>query len=177
FDRAVRRGAFVTPADDLAAALYETTQSALSSLGFEAYEVSNHARGRAARSRHNLIYWRGQDYVGVGPGAHGRLTFDGQRHATEAPRAIAAYIARVETVGIGAKPERLAPRERALERLLMGLRTIEGVDRSDLEPLGIAPGRFDDLDGLVSLTEGRLVATARGRPVLDRIVAELADAA
>ena len=79
FDRAVRRGVF-RPADDLAGeALYDTTRQVLEAAGFEAYEVSNHAKGEAARSRHNLVYWRGQDYVGAGPGAHGRLTLDGVR--------------------------------------------------------------------------------------------------
>jgi coproporphyrinogen III oxidase-like Fe-S oxidoreductase len=71
FDRAVGRGKLVVPDEDLAAALFETTQSVLEAAGFDAYEVSNHARGEAARSRHNLVYWRGHDYVGVGPGAHG----------------------------------------------------------------------------------------------------------
>ena len=72
FDRAVRRGAFAPADPDLAARLYETTHAVLEAEGFEAYEVSNHARGEAARSRHNLAYWRGDDYLGVGPGAHGR---------------------------------------------------------------------------------------------------------
>ena len=74
FDRAVRRGRFAPADPDLAARLYETTQAVLEAEGFDAYEVSNHARGAAARSRHNLVYWRGEDYVGAGPGAHGRLT-------------------------------------------------------------------------------------------------------
>ena len=75
FDRAVRRGLFAPPTDDLAAELYETTQSALTAAGFEAYEVSNHARGLAARARHNLVYWRGEDYAGVGPGREQYVRF------------------------------------------------------------------------------------------------------
>ncbi len=75
FDRAVGRRAFAPPGDELAASLYETTQTVLEAAGFDAYEVSNHARGISARSRHNLAYWTGQDYVGAGPGAHGRLSF------------------------------------------------------------------------------------------------------
>jgi oxygen-independent coproporphyrinogen-3 oxidase len=176
FDRAVRRGLFAPPPDDLAADLYETTQSALSAAGFEAYEVSNHARGLAARSRHNLVYWRGEDYAGVGSGAHGRLSLADGRYATEAPRGIRDYIARVEAEGVGADLAPLSPRDRAVERLLMGLRTVEGVARADLEPLAIAPARLADLDGFVRLTDERLVATARGRPVLDRVIAELARA-
>jgi putative oxygen-independent coproporphyrinogen III oxidase len=177
FHRAVRRRVFSPPTDDLAAALYETTQTVLEDLGFEAYEVSNHARGAAARSRHNLSYWRGEDYAGVGPGAHGRWTLANGRHAAETPRGVDAYIDRTRTDGSAAMLERLSLREAALERLLMGLRTSEGVAAGELAPLAIAPERIADLDGLVRLAAGRLTATSRGRPVLDRIIAELADAA
>ncbi|HWD67142.1 MAG TPA: radical SAM family heme chaperone HemW [Caulobacteraceae bacterium] len=177
FDRAVRRRAWAPPESDAAAELYDTTQTVLQSLGFEAYEVSNHARGPAARSRHNLLYWRGEDYLGLGPGAHGRITQGGARVATEAPRAIGAYIDRVWQTGSGAAEAPLQPREQALERLLMGLRTLEGVDLADLAPLQIPESRISDLSGFVERRAGRLAATARGRAVLDRLVAELADAA
>src|SRR5690606_20567291 len=92
FGRAVARGAWTPPDEDLAAALYETTQTVLGDAGFDAYEVSNHARGVAARSAHNLHVWRGGDYLGLGPGAHGRLTLDGVRTASVAHRAIPAYV-------------------------------------------------------------------------------------
>src|SRR6202000_1923947 len=82
FDRAARRGTLVPPDEETPAARDETTQEVLTAAGFDAYEVSNHAGGEAARSRHNLAYWRGWDYVGAGPGAHGRLTLDGRRVAT-----------------------------------------------------------------------------------------------
>jgi oxygen-independent coproporphyrinogen-3 oxidase len=176
FGRAARRGALAPASDDLAADLYEVTQSVLGDLGFEAYEVSNHARGASARSRHNLIYWRGGDYVGVGPGAHGRLTLEGRRLATVAPRAIADYVERVSRFGASAEPEGLDDREAALERLLMGLRTQEGVEMSELAPLNLTSARLDEFSGLTEVRHGRLVATARGRPVLDRVIAELADA-
>lgn len=175
FDRAVRRGVLVPPDSDAGAALYETTQGVLEAAGFEAYEVSNHARGEAARSRHNLVYWRGWDYVGAGPGAHGRLTLQGARHATAAPRGIADYVRAVEG-GAGPEHERLDPRDQALERLLMGLRTVEGVALAELSPLEIPPPRLAGLAdlGLVRLEAGRLIATAEGRPVLDRLTAEIA---
>ncbi|MGA0603592.1 radical SAM family heme chaperone HemW [Caulobacter sp. KR2-114] len=180
FDRAVGRGTLVPPDPDTAAALYETTQAGLEAAGFEAYEVSNHARGEAARSRHNLVYWRGWDYVGAGPGAHGRLTLGGARHATAAPRAIADYGAAI-AAGTGPERERLDPREQALERLLMGLRTVEGVALAELAPLDIPPARLADLAGLGlvrlqgdPLDGGRLIATPSGRPVLDRLTAEIA---
>lgn len=174
FARAARRGDLQTPAEPLAADLFETTQAVLSELGFEAYEISNHARGEAARSRHNLIYWRGGDYIGVGPGAHGRLTQGGLRVATFAPRTVGGYLANVARQGRGAVAEKLAAREVALERLLMGLRTIEGVETAELAPLNIPDHRWSEFEGLAEVRGGRVIATARGRPVLDRIVAELA---
>ena len=180
FDRAVERRRWAPPDEDLAAALYETTGEALSEAGFEAYEVSNHARGPAARSRHNLIYWRGGDWLGLGPGAHGRITDSGgARWSTLTPARIADYVARVSKAGDGlAARERLTPRETALERLMMGLRTFEGVELADLAALDLDPVAVDDLAeaGLLVRAGGRLIATPRGRAVLDRIILELAEA-
>jgi putative oxygen-independent coproporphyrinogen III oxidase len=168
FDRAVRRRTF-TPADpDLAADLYEITQDVLTDAGFDAYEVSNHARGEAARSVHNLAYWRGWDYAGVGPGAHGRLTIDGARLATEAARKVADYIA-----ADGWAEEVLYPREAAIERLLLGLRSVEGVPMADIAALEIDPGQIHGLGGFVTLEDGRLTATPAGRTVLDRVTEAL----
>ncbi len=175
FHRRVQRGTLVPVEPDLAADFYETTQAVLEGAGFEAYEVSNHARGPAARSRHNLIYWRGEDYVGVGPGAHGRLSLGGDRCATVAPDPIDAYLARVKSEGTGSGREPLSSVDAALERLLMGLRTVEGVAVAELAPLNISPGRLTGLKDLVAVTKGRLIATPAGRPVLDRVIAELAD--
>lgn len=177
FDRRAARGLLVPPDPDLAADLYETTQSVLEAAGFEAYEVSNHARGPDARSRHNLLYWRGQDYVGVGPGAHGRLTLAGGRAATVAPRAIGDYVAAVTCAGVSVSPEPLTPRQSALERLLMGLRTSEGVAEAELAPLAMPASRIAALGHLVERRGDRLIATAAGRQVLDRLIAELADGA
>jgi putative oxygen-independent coproporphyrinogen III oxidase len=181
FDRAVARGRWAPPGDDLAAGLFETTQAVLGDAGFEAYEVSNHARGAAARSRHNLIYCRGGDYLGVGPGAHGRITGpDGARWATLTPARIADYVARVEAAGCGvAERTRLTAREAAQERLLMGLRTVEGVARAELAALSLDPAVIDVLvaAGLLATPGARLVATPDGRRVLDRVVLELANGA
>jgi len=177
FDRAVRRGVFAPPDPDTGAALFDTTQEVLEAAGFEAYEVSNHARGAAARSRHNLIYWQGHDYLGAGPGAHGRITIGGVRHATRAAARPADYIARVNAAGAGfATREALDAREAAQERLLSGLRITEGVPLADVEALGIAPGRIADLVGLGLLAQDpqRLRATPAGRLVLDRLTQELA---
>jgi oxygen-independent coproporphyrinogen-3 oxidase len=178
FDRAVRRGRFSPPDQDLAEALYETTQTVLEAAGFEAYEVSNHARGEAARSRHNLVYWRGWDYVGAGPGAHGRLTLEGRRTATGAHRGVADYIAAVAREGIGhAEREALSPVEAAEERVLMGLRTHEGVAFAELAALGLTPGHAAVRElveaGALADDPARLIATARGRPILDWVTARL----
>jgi oxygen-independent coproporphyrinogen-3 oxidase len=172
--RAAARGAFVPPPEESRAELFELTNRTLEAAGFDAYEISNHARGALARSRHNLLYWQGEDYVGVGPGAHGRLTMAGARWAAAAPRRLEAYLARVAAGGLGAELERLTPREAALERLLMGLRIGDGVALTDLEPLGIDSGRFHELEALVRRQDGRLRATPRGRPVLDEVIRRLA---
>jgi oxygen-independent coproporphyrinogen-3 oxidase len=151
----------------------------LSGEGFDAYEVSNHARGEGGRSRHNLVYWRGQDYVGVGPGAHGRLTLDGTRTATVAEARVEAYVRAVAETGRGwTSAEALSAREAAEERLLMGLRTTEGVRFEDVEALGLRPDspivRDMAEDGLLASDPERLVATPAGRLVLDRLTSELA---
>lgn len=173
FDRAVRRRHFTPVDQDLGAELYETTQAVLEDLGFHAYEVSNHARHAAARSRHNELYWRGHEYVGVGPGAHGRLLLDGVRTATEAPRTIAAYLEQVRQSGVGwSTPEPLDPSSAATERLLLGLRLDEGAPLADLSPLHLQVEAMQSA-GMVEVTHGRLRATRAGRPVLDRVILEL----
>lgn len=179
FDRAARRGRLVPPGDEAAATLFEVTQETLEAAGFEAYEVSNHARGPAARSRHNLVYWTGQDYVGVGPGAHGRLTLDGARTATYAQARPADYVAAVSSTGTGfATRETLTPTEAAEERLLAGLRIAEGVPYADVAALGLFPAhpevRSLTAQGLVAPDRHRLRATAAGRLLLDHVTTRLA---
>jgi len=176
FDRQVRRGAFAPPDDDLAAGLYEATQARLGDAGFDAYEVSNHARGEAARSRHNLAYWRGEDYLGVGPGAHGRVSLGGVRHARFTAPKVARYLARVTETGTGlVENAPLSPAEAATERLLMGLRIPEGVALRELGELAPPPERIDGLveAGLLAADPHRLRATPHGRRLLDRLTLEL----
>jgi putative oxygen-independent coproporphyrinogen III oxidase len=175
FDRLVRRGTFTPPDEERAAAVYDTTQAVLEAQGFDAYEVSNHARGAGARSVHNLAYWRGWDYVGAGPGAHGRLTLDEGRVATHAEPKVADYIARVGTDGAGFRSrETLSPREAAIERLLLGLRSVEGVGVTELAGVLASDkaAQFAD-QGLIRLDGDRLTTTMAGRAVLDRLTAEL----
>ncbi|MBI2262673.1 MAG: radical SAM family heme chaperone HemW [Caulobacterales bacterium] len=174
FGRAVARGAWTPPGEDAAAALYETTQAVLEQAGFEAYEVSNHARGVAARSAHNLHVWRGGDYIGVGPGAHGRLTLEGVRTATVARRGIGDYIAGVEAGAPWIERQPQTPVEAAEEQVLLGLRTVEGVPLAVFAALGLTPASapLADLlaDGFLAPVADRLAATPRGRPVLDAVL-------
>jgi len=124
------RGEFALPDEDTQAALYETTQAMLEDAGLPAYEISNHARP-GAECRHNLVYWTGGDYVGVGPGAHGRVTIEGIAHATEQTPLPEAWLERVERDGHGTRRRTPIDRETRIEELLMmGLRLATGIDRA-----------------------------------------------
>lgn len=163
------------PDEDRAADLWEVTQRLTEAAGLPAYEVSNHA-APGQESRHNLVYWRGGDWVGVGPGAHGRLTLGGTRTGVETERAPGAWLARVAREGSGESGrERLSQVEAAEERLMMGLRLAEGVELARLAALPGLPQRATGLAamGLVEISEGRLRATAAGRPLLNAVLREL----
>ena len=174
FGRAAARGDWTPPDEDTAAELYETTQAVLTAAGFEAYEVSNHARGTAARSAHNIHVWRGGDYVGVGPGAHGRLTLDGVRTGTVSHRRIGAYVAGVAEGAPWAQREAMDGLAAAEERILLGLRTVEGAPLAAFETVG-AVERVADLaeDGFLTVANGRVAATDKGRPILDSVLKAL----
>jgi len=166
------------PDEDMAGDMYLITQDICDDAGLPAYEVSNHARP-GAESRHNLIYWRHGDYAGIGPGAHGRLTLEGQRVATETPLAPALWLDRVEQTGSGQSLAEALPRkDQALEFLLMGLRLAEGIDLTRFEALAGAPldpDRLAHLEeiGMLARTGGRLAATPAGRAVLNAILREI----
>lgn len=176
------RGALVLPDEETAGDLYEATQALLGAAGLPAYEISNHARP-GEESRHNLTYWRYGDYVGVGPGAHGRLTLDGTKFATRAHRAPEIWLERVERDGHGAHaPETVGLEERASEMLMMGLRLAEGVPLARLRAetgRGLdelaAPGALDRLasGGFIAVTAERLRATEAGRQRLNAVLAAL----
>lgn len=177
FERAVRRGRLSPPGDPQAADLWEVTQARLARAGFEAYEVSNHARTPADQSRHNLVYWRGGDWLGVGPGAHGRLTLEGMRRGQVCAARPADYIAAVARGSGEGEVEVLSPQEAALERALSGLRLAEGVPFSELSILGLAPGHPEVLDlasrGLLAADPARLRVTDDGRRLLDAVLERL----
>ena len=175
-----KAGKLITPDDDCARDLYDTTQEICASAGLPAYEVSNHARS-GAECRHNLVYWRGHEYAGIGPGAHGRLDLDGARQATATEKRPEAWLMRVESLGHGLiTDEPLTREEQADEFLLMGLRLAEGIDPqryTSLAGRALDPKRIGilrDEGALETTSTGRLRVTASGFPVLDAVVADLA---
>jgi putative oxygen-independent coproporphyrinogen III oxidase len=167
---------------DTGAALFEVTGEVLDGAGLNAYEVSNHARG-GGQCRHNLTYWRGGDYVGIGPGAHGRLS---SAAGTEAVRQVAdprTWLEAVETEGHGTgERSRLERGQRRDELLLMGLRLGEGVNRARFRHLfgdelidaidADALGRLID-GGFLVLDAESLRATPPGRACLNTVLAAL----
>jgi putative oxygen-independent coproporphyrinogen III oxidase len=173
-------GKLRTPDEALARTLYDVTQEVCDRHGLRAYEISNHARA-GAECRHNLVYWRGQEYAGIGPGAHGRLDIEGTRHATSTEKRPEAWLMRVEANGHGlVVDDLLNSEERADEFLLMGLRLAEGIDPRRYTALSgrpLDPGRIALLreEGAISVdADGWLRVTQAGFPVLDAVVADLA---
>jgi oxygen-independent coproporphyrinogen-3 oxidase len=166
------------PTEDSAADMYQDTAEACAAQGLLAYEVSNYAK-LGQESRHNLIYWRGGDYAGIGPGAHGRLTLNGQRFATVSARSPDAWLARVAARGNGeSERDLLTASDRAQEFLLMGLRLRDGVEVARYRDLAGAPlddARISELEaiGMVSRDAGRLFATDSGRLLLNQVLAKL----
>jgi putative oxygen-independent coproporphyrinogen III oxidase len=173
-------GKLKTPDDDTARALYDTTQDVCAAHGMPAYEISNHARP-GSECRHNLIYWRAHEYAGIGPGAHGRLDVDGDRHATATEKRPEAWLEQVEHNGHGLVTDEVLTREEASdEYLLMGLRLTEGIDVGRYEAFS---GRPLDPERVAALREAGLVeavsaerlrVTLPGFPILDAVVADLA---
>jgi len=173
-------GKLKIPDDDTARALYDTTQEVCTAHGMPAYEISNHARP-GGQCRHNLIYWRAHEYAGVGPGAHGRLDIDGERHATATEKRPETWLERVERNGHGLVTDELLTREEASDEfLMMGLRLTEGIDVGRY--VGLA-GRALDPERIAALREAGLVETVfpdrlritlPGFPILDAVVADLA---
>jgi putative oxygen-independent coproporphyrinogen III oxidase len=180
FEKLLRAGKLVTPDADTSRSLWDVTQELCEARGMPAYEISNHAKA-GAESRHNLVYWRYQEYAGVGPGAHGRIGADGARTATSTEKHPERWLASVEANGHGfVEEEKLTQLEQADEILVMGLRLAEGIDVARFERLtgvSLNPERvsFLESEGLVErAANSRLRVTPSGFPVLDAIVADLA---
>jgi putative oxygen-independent coproporphyrinogen III oxidase len=176
------RGAFALPAEEEAAQMFEHTQTRLAAAGLPAYEISNHARPGAA-CRHNLIYWQYQDYVGIGPGAHGRFAIGNAKRATRRASGPEAWLEAVERAGHGTvETADVTGRDRVEEALMMGLRLTAGIDRTafaavagadPVEALGEA--RLAPLveAGFLEIDAAHLKATASGRQRLNALLERL----
>lgn len=182
FYRRAQAGEKLILDDDGTAALFEVTQAMLTDAGLPAYEVSNHARP-GSECRHNLAYWRYGDYIGIGPGAHGRLTAGGEKVATQRIRSPEGWLDALDR-GADALAERtvLDPQQQMTEAVMMGLRLAEGVPLDRLRALGgavadqlIDPQRRHDLveEGYLDPAPGLLRATAAGRARLDAVLGHL----
>ena len=182
FESRHRQGQITLPDDDAAAALYHDTIDTCARHGLAPYEVSNLAKP-GAESRHNLAYWRYNDYAGIGPGAHGRITLGPNLIATRRHRAPEPWADRVERNGHGSTAEEvIQPPDRAREMLMMGLRLAEGMDPAHFETrTGIPLNAAIDPDtleraieaGYLTHTPNRLTATIEGRLRLDALLAAL----
>jgi putative oxygen-independent coproporphyrinogen III oxidase len=181
FHTRAAKGELMIPDDDHAAALFEETQQRLAAHGMPAYEISNHARS-GAECRHNLAYWRYEDYLGIGPGAHGRITRTGIKYATRQRRLPEAWLAAIEKAGDATEETTPIARETAIEEMLMmGLRLAEGIPQAGLESLadcpvekllGSALARMVD-GGFLALDDKGLRATAAGRQRLNAVLGAL----
>ncbi len=182
FHGAARRGELRVPGEDTAGELYEVTQEVMAAAGLPAYEISNHARP-GAESRHNLTYWRYGDYLGIGPGAHGRVTLSDGKVATRQHRAPEAWLDAVEREGHATRAHQaLTAKDRLAEMLMMGLRLREGIARAafkretgtEIEDL-LPAKSLDPLvaGGFLDLDAQGLRATDTGRARLNAVLARL----
>jgi putative oxygen-independent coproporphyrinogen III oxidase len=181
FGNRAARGEILTAEEDTGAALYEFTQERLAVGGLPGYEISNHARP-GTECRHNLVYWRYEDYLGIGPGAHGRITQGGRKIATQQSRAPEAWLENIERNGTALEERTpIAPDTALAEMVMMGLRLAEGIPRArieafadrEVEPLfGTALPRLIE-GGFLSFDHERLAATAAGRQRLNAVLAAL----
>lgn len=185
FHTLARRGALDLPDEDSQAAMYEATQSMTGAAGLPAYEVSNHARP-GHESRHNITYWRSGEWIGIGPGAHGRLNGpDGSSIARRQEKAPETWLNAVARDGHAtAATETITGSDRLTEVLMMGLRLCDGLSHADLQrAAGSSWDEAVDQATLAMLVESNLLArdqtgvraTERGRQVLNGILARLTD--
>ena len=166
------------PSEDLSADMYTLTQEIMSSNRLPLYEVSNHAFP-GEESRHNLIYWRGGDFIGIGPGAHGRYYQGPKRKATVMTKNPNKWLSQIKRLGHGAEPSTvLSKSDEALEYLMMSARLVEGTDLKFLEALDLNLLNYNNIKGLTKLglifvKNERMVVTPEGRPVLNSVLSEL----
>ena len=176
FGERFRRGRLKgLPDEDLGADMYEATQVLAEAAGLPAYEISNHARA-GCESRHNLIYWSSGDWIGIGPGAHGRLTLGGKRIATETPLSPTAWLNAVGRENGESSRATLSAQDTAAEYLMMGLRLRDGVPIDNIRghsTINWNKIKYLDEIGILIDTNGTLKLTDAGRPVLNAVLREL----
>ena len=170
------RGKFTLPDEDEAAALFDLTQELTEAAGLPAYEISNHARP-GEESQHNLTYWNGGHYVGLGPGAHGRLPNGDSgllaHHQIKRPE---DWIAAIQSAGIGVEGiDEVDRTEAQIERVMMGLRLRSGLDLSKVGPDVIDQSALADLvaSGHLGRTDNRIFLTETGRPLLNFLLPKI----
>ena len=166
------------PSEDLSADMYTLTQEIMNNNRLPLYEVSNHAFP-GEESHHNLIYWRGGDFIGIGPGAHGRYYEGSKRKATVMTKSPNKWLSQIDKVGHGAEPATiLSKSEEALEYLMMSARLVEGTDLKFLESLDLNLVKHKNIKGLIELgliliKNERIILTPKGRPILNSVLSEL----
>ncbi len=177
-----QRGEFILPDDSLADDLYDLTDAMLEARNLSAYEISNFA-APDQESRHNMHYWRYNDYIGIGPGAHGRLTIKGEKYAQRHHRAPAIWLQRVATHKTGLQQQtRLTPDIRFQEMILMGLRIREGIPYAKItsetgydfwNKVGVHHKKELELSQDLVPHQERLILTKKGRKRINTIVSYL----
>ncbi|WP_149141692.1 radical SAM family heme chaperone HemW [Gemmobacter caeruleus] len=181
FNERFRRGLLPgLPSEDLGADFHDLTQKLCEAAGMPAYEISNHAR-EGAESRHNQIYWKSGDFIGIGPGAHGRVTLKDARIATAAARDPAGWLSAASAGRLEDLDHTLSAQDIGTEFLLMGLRLREGVALDRLQRLTGLTTSSDIVAELTTLgmlehTEDRLRTTPKGRPLLNAVLLKLVEA-
>tara|TARA_Y100001970_G_scaffold287376_1_gene411878 strand:- start:5750 stop:6706 length:957 start_codon:yes stop_codon:yes gene_type:complete len=177
-----KKGMLDLPADDLAIELSEKTSEMTEKAGLSSYEVSNYAVS-GHESRHNLTYWRGGEYVGIGPGAHGRIAINGTRKRTEQITLPENWMAAIKKQGHATRVfETISKKEHIIESLMMGMRVTCGIDRALFSQLtGVDLADCIDLQrsqalvdaGLVEIDEAGIRATSMGRQLLNAVIEAL----
>ena len=173
FDRKLKRGAIVIPDDDLGAQFYEKTQEILHAHNFIPYEISNHAKDINSMSRHNLLYWQSDDWIGIGPGAHGRLWENGQRHAHFNSLKPDEYIENIKSKGNSLiENEILSDEEIFQEYFIMGLRLENGIEYKNYQ---LNQEKLKYLAGLelIEYNETRLKLLPKARTISNAVIAQI----
>ena len=182
FFLAQARGDLDMPDDGVSAALFETTQDMMTAAGMPAYEISNHA-APGQQCRHNMAYWQYRDYIGIGPGAHGRITADGKIHATRQHRAPEIWLRRVEDHGHATQTDEPLDTQSVIAELaVMGLRITDGIAANNFrDRAGVTLDEVIDPAVVKRLQEAELIvydsaglrATPAGLQRLDAVIAAL----